>query len=206
MQKYWLRFSSLTGGLFSAALATSALALLQGGCKKAASTDSNKSKQGPENFLSNSASDRLHEPAQDEPVFFFKALFANVRHSAFKYQELPGGAIRFFDATDKMEYVISQPFELTKGSCQNPLQYAASDAYKQSLGEQTKRYRITSYATPKGWRYATFKYEIGDNGSVRFWSLETKSFVALLPPYLIEEKLCGKDVKPDYGPDFTDSK
>ncbi|HBJ82297.1 MAG TPA: hypothetical protein DDZ88_00145 [Verrucomicrobiales bacterium] len=138
-------------------------------------------------------------------MYFFKPLYGDKPRSAFEYETLPSGAVRFVDAYDHREYCMTQPFEMKE----RPFPESAVEdgpakdmsAEEQALNETLKYYLITSYATVKGYRYSTFRYAIDGNGTVHFDQRGSK--LAIPPPYIIEENFVGKGNHPqipDYPP------
>jgi len=147
---------------------------------------------------------RYHHAQAGTPVYFFKPLYADKPRSAFEYETLPSGAVRFIDAYDHREYCMTQPFEMKE----RPLpESAVKDGpanmaeKERAMNEPLKYYLITSYATVKGYRYSTFRYAIDHNGTVHFDQRGSK--LAIPPPYIIEENFVGKGNHPkipDYPP------
>ena len=147
---------------------------------------------------------RYHHAQAGTPVYFFKPLYADKPRSAFEYETLPSGAVRFMDAYDHREYCMTQPFEMKE----RPLpETAVKDGpadmaeKERAMNEPLKYYLITSYATVKGYRYSTFRYAIDHNGTVHFDQRGSK--LAIPPPYIIEENFVGKGNHPkipDYPP------
>jgi len=147
---------------------------------------------------------RYHHVQAGTPVYFFKPLYTDKPRSAFEYETLPSGAVRFMDAYDHREYRMTQPFEMKE----RPLPESAvkdgpadMSEKEQAMNEPLKYYLITSYATVKGYRYSTFRYAIDHNGTVHFDQRGSK--LAIPPPYIIEENFVGRGNHPkipDYPP------
>lgn len=147
---------------------------------------------------------RYHHAQAGTPVYFFKPLYADKPRSAFEYETLPSGAVRFMDAYDHREYCMTQPFEMKERPLpESAVKDGPADmAEKERLmNEPLKYYLITSYATAKGYRYSTFRYAIDRNGTLHFDQRGSK--LAISPPYIIEENFVGKGNNPkipDYPP------
>lgn len=191
---------SLVGGGAAALLAVLALSAVIRGSGEAVEPDT-VSSAAPEAIPSRS--ERYLPHAAGTPVYFFRPLYALVRHSAFKYEVLPCGAVRFFNAGDHREYCLTQPFEMTE----RPLPESAVDeaspdamlAREQAMNAKLKFYVITSYATPKGHHYTTYRYAVDRNGTVHFE--EQGRRFAIPPPYIIQESFVAEGNHPKI-PDY----
>lgn len=149
---------------------------------------------------------RFHHLKAGTPVFFFRARFADMKRSAFEFERLPSGAVRFMDAYDHREYVMTQPFEMEE----KPLPESAADegpekdmsAKEKQMNERPRRYMISSYFSGARTRFSTFRYRIDEGGTVHFAHSGKK--MAIPPPYVIEEEFLGAGNRPkipDYPPE-----
>lgn len=171
------------------------------GCDKGADSRGSESvrREGP------AFPKRYHPAKAGTPVFFFRALFADVKRSAFEFERLPSGAVRFMDGYDHREYVMTQPFEMQE----IPLPKSAAvdgpekdmSAKEKEMNEKPRRYMISSYFAGARTRFSTSRYKIDESGTVHFAHSGKK--MAIPPPYVIEEEFLGAGNHPaisDYPP------
>lgn len=150
-------------------------------------------------------SDRFFEASAGEPIFFIRSRLAEKEWRTFDFQKLPSGAVRFYSALDKKQYVTSPPFEIREGKYPEFERDKISENQRRELEEAAKYYLILTNGSTGRRRYSAFRYEISTSGGLEFWDMELRRTISLSPPYVIEEMVLANGVKP-YGPGFTQPK